>query len=184
MIDLKDYIKVYKQAVSKDICKSSVNELQSVEWEQHTFYNPKEDTTFQHNYEPLVCYNEINSYPILMKTVWNLIKQYIKDLNHPWFNTWNGFSNLKFIKYSKESEMHIHWDNIHSMFDGERKGIPTLTVIGLLNNNFKGGSLIINNEDTNLMEGDIIIFPSSFMYPHEVSKIVDGYRYSFASWVF
>ena len=35
-----------------------------------------------------------------------------------------------------------------------------------------------------LMRGDILLFPSNFMYPHEVKEITKGVRFSFVSWAF
>jgi predicted 2-oxoglutarate/Fe(II)-dependent dioxygenase YbiX len=32
--------------------------------------------------------------------------------------------------------------------------------------------------------GDILLFPSNFMFPHEVKEITKGIRYSFVSWAF
>ena len=34
-----------------------------------------------------------------------------------------------------------------------------------------------------LKQGSVLIFPSNFMYPHEVESITKGSRYSFVSWV-
>jgi predicted 2-oxoglutarate/Fe(II)-dependent dioxygenase YbiX len=60
-----------------------------------------------------------------------------------------------------------------------------LTVIGLLNDEFEGGELILF-EDTEfkLNKGDIIIFPSIFLYPHKINPLVSGTRHSFISWVY
>ena len=41
--------------------------------------------------------------------------------------------------------MRKHFDHIHSIFDGQYKGIPVLSFIGILNNNYLGGELVINN---------------------------------------
>ena len=35
-----------------------------------------------------------------------------------------------------------------------------------------------------LLSGDILMFPSYFMYPHEVTDCTKGTRYSFVSWAF
>ena len=32
--------------------------------------------------------------------------------------------------------------------------------------------------------GDILIFPSNFMYPHRVEPVKKGIRFSFVSWVY
>ena len=34
-----------------------------------------------------------------------------------------------------------------------------------------------------LNQGDVLIFPSNFLYPHKVNSIKKGTRYSFVSWV-
>jgi predicted 2-oxoglutarate/Fe(II)-dependent dioxygenase YbiX len=70
------------------------------------------------------------------------------------------------------------------MFDGENKGIPILSVVGLLNDNFTGGEFYVNGVNMKLKKGDIIVFPSNFMYPHEVKTIKKGERYSYVSWTF
>mgnify|MGYP001213588018 CR=1 FL=1 len=33
-----------------------------------------------------------------------------------------------------------------------------------------------------LKKGDVVIFPSNFMYPHRVEKVTKGTRYSFVTW--
>jgi predicted 2-oxoglutarate/Fe(II)-dependent dioxygenase YbiX len=71
------------------------------------------------------------------------------------------------------------------MFDGQKKGIPVLTVIGLFNDNFKGGEFVLFDDEIIPMEkGDILVFPSIFLYPHTVQKVTEGVRYSGSSWVF
>ena len=39
-------------------------------------------------------------------------------------------------------------------------------------------------EDKNIEmhTGDVIIFPSTFLYPHKVNEVKKGIRYSFVSW--
>ena len=77
-----------------------------------------------------------------------------------------------------------HVDHIHSLFDGKEKGIPILSMVGLLNDNFKGGEFLICNKDINLKQGEVVVFPSVFLFPHEVKKIIKGDRYSFVVWAY
>ena len=79
--------------------------------------------------------------------------------------------------------MALHADHIHSMFDGERKGIPILSVLGVLNDDYEGGEFVLIDEKIDLSKGDIIIFPSNFMYPHKVEPVTKGTRYSYISWI-
>ena len=77
-----------------------------------------------------------------------------------------------------------HCDHIHSLFDGERKGVPILSIVGALNNDYTGGEFIMwNEEKIELPAGSVMIFPSSFLYPHEVRPVITGTRYSFVQWV-
>jgi len=80
--------------------------------------------------------------------------------------------------------MKKHYDHIHSIFDGQNKGIPVLSYVGNLNENYEGGNLLICDKPMNLKTGDICIFPSCFLYPHEVTEIKKGTRYSFVSWAY
>ena len=80
--------------------------------------------------------------------------------------------------------MHWHADRVQEMFDGERKGIPTLSVVGLLNDDFEGGEFtMFEDYKIKLKTGDVLIFPSTFMYIHQVTPVVTGTRYSWVSWV-
>ena len=82
--------------------------------------------------------------------------------------------------------MAIHCDHIKDIFDGEKKGIPILSVLGMLNEDYEGGKLLMFKEqkEMTLKQGDIMVFPSIFMYPHEVTPVTKGVRNSFVSWVY
>jgi predicted 2-oxoglutarate/Fe(II)-dependent dioxygenase YbiX len=69
------------------------------------------------------------------------------------------------------------------MFDGERKGVPILSVLGLLNDDFEGGEFFMIDKQREFSKGDILIFPSNFIYPHVVKPVTKGIRYSFISWI-
>jgi predicted 2-oxoglutarate/Fe(II)-dependent dioxygenase YbiX len=80
--------------------------------------------------------------------------------------------------------MKEHCDHIHSMFDGTRKGIPSLSILGSLNNDYEGGELVFwQDQKIELKAGSIMIFPSNFLYPHKVVEVTKGVRYSYVSWV-
>jgi predicted 2-oxoglutarate/Fe(II)-dependent dioxygenase YbiX len=77
-----------------------------------------------------------------------------------------------------------HCDHIHDMFDGKMKGIPTLSIVGFLNDDYEGGEFIMFDDmEIKLKQGDVLIFPSNFLYPHKVNPVTKGIRDSFVSWV-
>jgi predicted 2-oxoglutarate/Fe(II)-dependent dioxygenase YbiX len=69
------------------------------------------------------------------------------------------------------------------LFEGDRKGIPILTVLAGLNNDYEGGELIMfKDTQIKMNTGDVVIFPSNFLYPHKVNPVTKGVRYSCVSW--
>ena len=81
--------------------------------------------------------------------------------------------------------MKNHCDHINTLFggSGDKKGIPVLSIIGAFNDNYKGGKLIFfGDKEIDLKAGDLVIFPSNFLYPHQITPITEGIRYSYVSW--
>jgi predicted 2-oxoglutarate/Fe(II)-dependent dioxygenase YbiX len=119
-----------------------------------------------------------------MQAIRTAIHAYLTDLKLPWFTSWNGYSKIRFNKYEPNKEMALHYDCIHELFDGSVKGVPTLSIIGALNQDYTGGELIMFDDyEIKLNPGDIVIFPSTFLYPHRVKPVTAGCRYAFVSWV-
>ena len=79
--------------------------------------------------------------------------------------------------------MRMHHDHIHSLFDGKERGIPVLSFVGNLNDDYEGGNLVFFGDyAVPLRAGDIVMFPSNFIYPHQVDEVTKSVRYSFVSW--
>ena len=90
---------------------------------------------------------------------------------------------MKFNKYSVGESIEPHHDHIHDMFDGKVRGIPTTSLIGVLNDDYEGGELLFWNEyRVDLKKGDVVAFPSVFLFPHEVTTVTGGIRYSWVTW--
>ena len=78
--------------------------------------------------------------------------------------------------------MSSHCDNIHHSH-GQKYGYPLATVLLFLNDDFKGGEFIVSELQLNIKKGDAIIFPSNFMFPHEVKEVKSGTRWSIVTWL-
>lgn len=181
--NLESYIKNYKGVLDPMICDETVKMLQTVRWEEHSFYLSASHSLIRHNKELSVSWDRPVTANYLNTQVGKMLKQYVKELDLSYFGSLNGATDIRFNRYNVNTEMRIHCDHIHSMFDGERKGIPVLSVVGLLNNDFDGGDFIMfQDTKIELSKGDLLIFPSIFMYPHHVTEVTNGTRYSFVSW--
>ena len=95
----------------------------------------------------------------------------------------NKFTGIRFNRYSVGQIMLQHMDHIHSIFDGNEKGIPVLSFILNHNDNYEGADLFFwENHIVKLGRGDIIMFTSLFLFPHGVTEATKGTRYSAVSW--
>jgi predicted 2-oxoglutarate/Fe(II)-dependent dioxygenase YbiX len=187
--NLSDYVKHYKSFIKEEICDTTILELNKLNknlWHQHEFYDVKKNlfTKISGDQELSILYSkEISTKEIIMKSVWEAIYKYLNDFNFSWFNGWQAHSEIRFNKYSENTKMAEHCDHIQSLFDGERKGIPILSILGVLNDDYEGGEFIMfEDEEIKLKKGDLLIFPSLFLYPHKVEPVKKGCRYSFISW--
>ena len=118
-----------------------------------------------------------------MQKIWDSYLNYVKDLNFSWCSSWSGYTEVRFNRYKETRLMAEHCDHIHSIFEGERKGIPVMTALGSLNDDYTGGEFVMF-EDTVIpfKAGEIKIFPSCFLFPHRIDPVTEGTRYSFVSW--
>jgi predicted 2-oxoglutarate/Fe(II)-dependent dioxygenase YbiX len=95
----------------------------------------------------------------------------------------NKFSAIRFNRYSPGQIMRQHHDHIASLFSGDERGIPVLSFILNLNDDYEGADLVFwEDYKVPLGKGDVIMFPSLFLFPHMVTEATKGKRYSAVSW--
>jgi hypothetical protein len=187
-----DYIRIYSNVIDEKSCKKFCKKLdKSKLWTTHAYYDTvrKENVVYEDELECIFDYGLeqelVDFSKDLTDKLWHVLNCYINtDIKLPWFNSWQGYSPIRYNRYNIKSKMRLHCDHITTIFDGERKGIPTLTILGSLNNDYEGGELVLmNNRICELKAGSVVIFPSIFLFPHLVRPVTKGRRYSFVSWV-
>ena len=87
-------------------------------------------------------------------------------------------SGYELLKY-EEGDFYIE----HT--DSFKEQPRALTVIVSMNNAYEGGEVALFNRELvyKLDVGDVIMFPSNFMYPHEIMPVTQGTRFSIITWV-
>jgi len=71
-----------------------------------------------------------------------------------------------------------------NFFQGQFRGIPVTSVVGVLNDDFEGGEFRFWKEHTvNIKKGSVLVFPALYLFPHEVTPVTKGVRYSWISWI-
>lgn len=110
----------------------------------------------------------------------NYLDHYKNELNIKDFQL-TTIQSIDILKYDVDDKYVWHVDHF--------KDIPrTMSIIYLLNNDYKGGNLKFrdpNGENEFSIEtkaNRLIMWPSNFLYPHSVSPVTEGTRYSIVSW--
>jgi predicted 2-oxoglutarate/Fe(II)-dependent dioxygenase YbiX len=187
-LDLRYYIRYYQSVFDKELCGRLVHEIQDNKWRKHSYSNPENGKEISYDNDL-----EVSNYSIdqkeqihgsneLIRTVFD---KYVSDLynskQESLFNI-NNNTNIRFNRYKPGTVMRSHVDHIHTIFDGEKKGVPVLTWLMCLNDDYEGGELLVSEFKFKMQAGDIIVFPSNFMFPHKINEITKGVRYSAVSW--
>ena len=185
---LKDTIHVERSIIPANLCDHIVKDVETREWKPHTWYNSVQgsygsEATMELDVQP--------STPELQQLLTPIIIQAgaIYNQKYAWLKSertqqiMNKFTAVRFNRYQPGQIMRQHIDHIHSIFDGENKGIPVLSFILNFNDEYEGADLFFwDNDSYKLGKGDIIMWPSNFLYPHGVTEATKGKRYSGVCW--
>ena len=181
---LVDYIYVVKNALSFDACDAILNEfVNSDEWVD-TVVGAGELKKDIRN-----CQTIIISYPhVIQKNKdvrYNLdnlifdgaskcIKEYNKKFTKCHIEEDSGYELLKYTEGSFYIE---HVDS----FKARPRAVSCSFI---LNDDFEGGEFAFFSKELKykLEKGDALLFPSNFMYPHEIMPVTKGTRYSIITW--
>lgn len=83
---------------------------------------------------------------------------------------WEAFN---FIKYEPGNHFMEHHDHSFSYN-------CTVSLVGYVNDNYEGGELYFRLQNITYKPeaGDLVIFPSNYMYPHQAMPVKSGTKYS------
>ena len=184
---LKDLIHVERGAITPDLCDYIIKDIETREWEKHSWYNLNEEVTSEDTKELDVQYITSDLQYSLLSIMNHVASSYVKEYSYKQSyltqSIMTMYSPIRFNRYSNGQTMKQHHDHIHSLFDGENKGIPVLSFILNFNDDYEGADLYFwNDYKIPLGKGDVVIFPSLFLFPHGVTEIKKGVRYSGVAW--
>lgn len=185
---LTDFI-FQKNVISPDLCKEIISLTENDHWQKHQWYVVTDNKSVSNETKELdVLFPDPVLTSKLFETVVGNFAEYFKcceKLNSHinYLKTVNNCCGIRLNRYQAGTLMRPHIDHIHSLFDGMQKGIPVVSMIGILNDDYEGGDLVFFNDyKVKTKTGDLIIFPSCFLYPHTIEEVTKGTRYSFVSW--
>lgn len=183
MTDLKDYIVVVKDVLSHEVCDAILREYSdSSEW--------------QDSYTRGGLLKDIRNVQTILMSEQNCISinpEVRKNLDSEVFNG-ASIANRKYN--DKFSHAHIEQDSGYELLRYKQgqfytqhtdscKDIPrTISCSFALNDNYEGGEFAFFSREISVRvpKGSAILFPSNFMYPHEILPVTSGIRYSIVTW--
>ena len=189
--NLEDYIYYKKNFLSKSYCEDVIQEISTSIWTKHEWIGLHEPllSTIEDGANSLNGYGKFDitkpAVSNIVNTITNdldsVITEYIQSYNFDWFYVSHGHTSIKLFQYLPKQAMQLHCDHVRDIFDG--KGVPIFTVLGAFNDDYSGGELIMfGDTKIEIKQGDVILFPSNFLYPHQISPVTKGVRYSYVSW--
>ena len=98
------------------------------------------------------------------------VQDYSRMYNINNLKYWEAFN---FIKYEKGDHFQYHHDHGFSYN-------CTVSLVAYLNDDYEGGGLHFQHQDIlyTPVAGDVVIFPSTYMYSHRAMPVKDGTKYS------
>lgn len=187
MKSIKSYIQVFKKIVPKSLCDTIIDEYKnSDEWKTGTIGNYSVDENIR-DCDSIYISNQV-SIDInpstrkkidedLFSIVSECLTNYI-DLHYTHISNISSDSGYSLLRYKTGQFISSH-------IDASGRSPRELSLSINLNDNYTGGEFCFFNGEKkfNLKKGDIIVFPSNFMYPHEILPVTSGERYAIITWI-
>jgi Rps23 Pro-64 3,4-dihydroxylase Tpa1-like proline 4-hydroxylase len=184
--NLDDYIQVFDNIVPIELCESFLNEYaNSNEWGATYIgsHNPSIDRSIRNcdtiptsNFEVIARNQNIRKLldDQLFKCANDAIKLYNQVFPEAKIEQDSGYELLRY----NEGQFYIqHTDS----FKGNPRAVSCSFMI---NDDYEGGEFAFFNREKQykVKKGSVIMFPSNFMYPHEIMPVTKGVRYSIITW--
>jgi len=186
MLNYYQFVGHYKNIVSQELCNAIIEEdfnYSESTYSTHEGQSPDWKKNKRVKMDEIWIRKDHVFYEALNHAVSDVAERYSEEVkkNKRDFVV-QKTTDFRLNKYEKGGYMSLHSDNIHHSH-GQQYGFPQATVLLFLNDNFKGGEFVVSELQLNIKKGDAIIFPSNFMFPHEVKKVTQGTRWSIVSWL-
>ena len=186
MQHLDDYIIVVKNAVPEELCDRIVNQYKnSKEWNIGAIGQKYDENLRNCSVIRISAPSIIEINPEARKSIdddiFNFLSKTIVKYSEVFPNCiFSQDSGYDLLKYEEGQYIKEHIDT------GTGEGTtPRLISCSIaLNDDYEGGEFAFFKERVihRLGKGDVIMFPSNFMYPHEILPVTEGTRYSIITW--
>ena len=176
---MEKYIGYYEEVVPYALCDDLINWNFNFKPSTYSSHKGRAETSDERVRMDEVWIKDGNLYYNAVKAAFEYtIKKYSEK--HPLFSV-QHITDFRINRYPKDGFMSSHIDNIHHSH-GQQYGYPQASILLFLNDDYKGGEFVVADKGYYPAKGSGLIFPSNFMFPHEVKKVTNGVRWSVLAW--
>jgi predicted 2-oxoglutarate/Fe(II)-dependent dioxygenase YbiX len=181
---LEDYIYTAKNALSVSLCDEILNEFKnSNDWVDTIVGSGKVEKNIRNcqtigiSFSSIIEKNKDVRHKLdnaVFDSASKCIKEYRNKFSYCNIEQDSGYELLKYYEGCFYKQ---HTDSF--------KAMPrAVSCSFILNDDFEGGEFAFFDRKLKykLKAGDAIMFPSNFMYPHEIMPVTKGTRYSIITW--
>ncbi|QPB08076.1 2OG-Fe(II) oxygenase [Synechococcus phage S-H9-1] len=177
MYQLIEYIQIYSNVLTSDDLDLIMSESkESSEWQEARIAssNGGVEDDGQRKSGLLKVTSDYKFYQLLHDKNEYVAEKYCDKF--PACRLWMSYGH-EILRYDTGGFFKIHTDH----YAGQPR---TMSMIYLLNDNYGGGEISFFQGDYSIkpQAGSCVVFPSNFMYPHEIKEVTSGTRYSIVSW--
>lgn len=183
MKELKDYIIIMNNIMPPPVADAVLAEYKNcADWVPAITANGKSDgdrqcSTVGISFDVVIKKNQETRQKIdkmIFPIAGQAIKEYTRHFNHTNIEQDTGY---ELLKYETGQFYTTHTDSFK-----ERPRAVSCSFA--LNDDYEGGEFAFFDRELvyNLKKGSCIMFPSNFMYPHEIMPVTSGTRYSIVTW--
>lgn len=181
-LTLFDFIKTYDDVFDESECNLIISEyLNSDEWERSRIGDGEVNQQIRNCFSIDIT-NSIGESEI-RKKIDSLIYDKVSELGRDYKNIFPTLriekdSGYNLLKYDVGGLYTTHTDNYTS-------SPRTISISITLNDDYEGGELsfFYGEKVIQSKRGSVTMFPSNFMYPHEIKTIKNGTRYAIVTWM-
>jgi hypothetical protein len=195
-MEIKDYVKIYDDILRYETLSNFIKWINTQEnfedariGQGYGFVNKKirsvKNLFLTENNNSLT---NVHWYNVLSKIFKIYFDKYVTDNNFSVSTRPFAFKNecdVTVLKYEAETEDHydVHVDQ------GGMHNTRLMSFIFLLNNDYEGGEICFCDSDESerftiqTKANRLVMWPSNFLFPHKIKKVVKGKRYSVVSWL-
>ena len=184
---LDKYIHVFNDAISSDFCDEIIEEYDdSEDWKPGTIndYEINEYRKCEVVYlsQDEILEKNLKTRKKIDERLFNLITDHLKKYLE-------NYDSLGYVQIKEDTGyMLLRYktgDYVKKHVDTSSEQHRTLSCSLILNDDYDGGEMSFFDGEVkpDLKRGDLLVFPSSFTYPHEVLPVESGTRYSIITWI-